>query len=151
MRNTQYNIKYSSMDQFYIEMCNRIGEWHTQLESWSKSFNNLINMKSFDGQAAEKVKAYLGEVHVFLLEAIYTSIERLQSDYLLYKKGYYNIEGNIYANISSETIKSIQTKLSDEIRYLNNIKTEIDRSLNSVSDIYRSGRPSNATLVTNIL
>ncbi|WP_207644568.1 T7SS effector LXG polymorphic toxin, partial [Clostridium nigeriense] len=105
-----------------------------------------INMTSFNGQSATAVKSYLGEVHEFLLQSIYVAISRFQADFLLYKNQYYAIENNIYATMSRETIKSIEDKLSNEIKYLNNISNEIDRSLNSISDIYWRGRPSKSII-----
>ena len=146
MGSNQYNIKYSSMDQFYVEICTKTQEWYKELDSWKTSYTSLINMTSFNGQSATAVKSYLGEVHEFLLQSIYVAISRFQADFLLYKNGYYNIEDNIYANMSRDTIKSIQDRISNEIKYLNNIANEIDISLNSVSDIYWRGKPSKSTL-----
>ncbi|NLP47085.1 MAG: hypothetical protein GX347_08620, partial [Epulopiscium sp.] len=142
----QYNIKYSSMDQFSLDSSARIGDWHQQLNSWKRSYTSLINMRSFSGQSATAVKTYLGEVHEFLLQSIFVAIGRFQADYLLYKSGYYSIEDNIYATMSKVTIESIKTRLSNEIKYLNNISNEIDKSLRSVSDIYWRGKPSKANL-----
>ena len=146
MGSDQYNVKYSSMDQFYIELCTKTQEWYNQLDSWKASYTGVINMTSFNGQSSTAVKSYLGEVHEFLLQSIYVAISRFQSEFLLYKNGYYNIEDNIYANMSRDTIKSIQDRISNEIKYLNNIANEIDISLNSVSDIYWRGKPSKSTL-----
>lgn len=134
------------MDRFYIDTNRRIGEWYRQLNSWKRSYTSLLNMRSFKGDSATAVKSYLGEVHEFLLQSIYAAISRFQTDYLLYKYGYYGIEGNSYAKMSRETIKAIEARLSNEIRHLNNISNEIDRSLSSVSDIYWRGRPSKSTL-----
>ncbi|HCW04839.1 MAG TPA: hypothetical protein DGK91_10150, partial [Clostridium sp.] len=150
MSNTQYNIKYSSMEVFYSEINQRIQEWNKQLQDWNTSCESLINMNSFNGQSATKVKAYLNEVHGFLLQSIGAAFSRLMAEFLTYKKGYYDIEANIYANISSDTIKSIETRLANEIKYLNNIKTDIDKSLNTISDIYWRGRPSNTVVHSSL-
>ena len=146
MGSNQYNIKYSSMDQFYVDVCTKTQDWYKQLDSWKTSYTSVINMTSFNGQSATAVKSYLGEVHEFLLQSIYVAISRFQADFLLYKNQYYAIENNIYATMPRETIKSIEDKLSNEIKYLNNISNEIDRSLNSISDIYWRGRPSKSTI-----
>lgn len=146
MGSNQYNIKYSSMDQLYIDICTKTQGWYQQLDSWKTSYTSLINMTSFNGQSATAVKSYLGEVHEFLLQSIYVAISRFQADYLLYKNKYYTIEDNIYATMSRETIKSIEDKLSNEVKYLNNISNEIDRSLSSISDIYWRGKPSKEAL-----
>lgn len=142
----QYNIKYSSMDQFYVNVCTRIQEWYEQLDEWKARYTNFVNMSDFTGQSATAVKSYMGEVHELLLQSIYVAISRFQSDYLLYKNQYYDIESNIYAVMPKETIKSIEKRLSKEITYLNNISNDINSSLNSVSDIFWRGKPSRATL-----
>ena len=146
-----YNIKYSSMDQLLMTISSKTDGWYTQLGAWKTSYTALIDMDSFTGQSATAAKSYLSEVHEFLLQSIYVAISRFQSDYLLYKDQYYNIESNIYATMSSETIKAIGTRLSKEITYLNNIAGDIDRSLNSVADIFWRGTPSKATLEGDLL
>ena len=146
MSNNRYYIKYTAMDQFYSEMCVRASDWNSQLNTWKATYQILTNMDSFSGNSADAVKAYFGEVHEVLIGAICTAITRYQSDFLLYKKNYYNIEGNIYASISQDTIKSVESRLSDEIRYLSNIHSEIQRKLDSVKDIYWNGRPTNIPL-----
>ncbi len=141
-----YNIKYSSMDQLLMTISSKTDGWYTQLGAWKTSYTALIDMDSFTGQSATAAKSYLSEVHEFLLQSIYVAISRFQSDYLLYKDQYYNIESNIYATMSSETIKAIGTRITNEITYLNNIAGDIDGSLNSVADIFWRGTPSKATL-----
>lgn len=86
MSNTQYNIKYSSMEVFYSEINQRIQEWNKQLQDWNTSCESLINMNSFNGQSATKVKAYLNEVHGFLLQSIGAAFSRLMAEFLTYKK-----------------------------------------------------------------
>ena len=100
-------------------------------------------MHSFNGQSATKEKAYLNEFMVFST-INWSSFSRLMAEFLTYKS-YYDIEANIYANISIDTIKSIETRLANEIKYLNNIETDIDKSLNTISDILER-RPSNTVV-----
>lgn len=89
MGSNQYNIKYSSMDQFYVDICTKTQGWYNQLDSWKSSYTSIINMNTFNGESAIAVKSYLGEVHEFFIQSIYVAISRFQAEFLLYKNQYY--------------------------------------------------------------
>lgn len=95
-------------------MCKKTEEWYNQIDLWKKSYTKLVNMRAFQGQSATAVKAYLEEVHEVIIQSIYVAISRLQSEYLLYKRNYYNIEDNIYAKMSQEAMESIKTNIYDK-------------------------------------
>ena len=65
-----FNIKYNAMDQLYISAGKRISEWNKELDSWSKSYNQVVSMETFQGVSATGAKTYLAEVHGVLIYAI---------------------------------------------------------------------------------
>ena len=146
MSGKDYVIKYSAMDQLYLLICNRISGWYNELSGWSDEYAGLVDMGSFQGTSAESAKAYLQEVHGLLICFVQQTLQVYQSRYLLYKKGYYDIDGSIYANIPQEALQDVQKKLRDESDNLQNISDSISSSVNSVSDLIYLKNPSIFTL-----
>ena len=146
MSEQNYCIKYNSMDQLLSSICTKIEQWHTDLSNWAASYNKIVEMDSFQGTAANSAKTYMQEVHGVLLYSIQQAMTSFQSEFLLYKTGYYDIEGNIYSTISQETVTSVTQRLYNESTNVENIFQSIQSSLNSVSDIFVIGNPSKYTL-----
>lgn len=142
MSGKDYVIKYSAMDQLYLLICNRISGWYNELAGWSEEYTRLVDMESFSGTSAESAKAYLQEVHGLMIYFVQQTLQVYQSRYLLYKHGYYGIDGNIYANLPQEALYNVKKKLSDESEKLQNISHNIGRSVNSVSDLIYLKNPS---------
>ncbi len=142
MSRKDYVIKYSAMDQLYLLICNRISEWYNELSGWSEEYTRLVDMENFQGTSAESAKAYLQEVHGLMLCFIQQTLQVFQSRYLLYKTGYYTIDGNIYANLPQEALQDVEKKLSDESAKLQSISDSIGSSVSSVSDIIYLRNPS---------
>ncbi len=142
MSRFNYVIKYAAMDQLYVQMCGRIDEWNTQLEQWEEAYRKLVNMDTFQGKSAESVKLYLQEVHGFLVVMIKQTLQTYQVRYLLYKTGYYDIDENKYSSIPREALQGEKRKLQEESERLEDISRDIQRSLNSVSDIICLKNPS---------
>lgn len=142
MSGKDYVIKYSAMDQLYLLICNRISGWYNELADWSEEYTRLVDMESFQGTSAESAKAYLQEVHGLMICFVQQTLQVFQSRYLLYKNGYYDIDGNIYANIPQEALQDVKKKLRDESEKLQNISDSIDSSVSSVSDLIYLKNPS---------
>ena len=142
MSGKDYVIKYSAMDQLYLLICNRISGWYNELSGWSEEYTRLVDMESFQGTSAESAKAYLQEVHGLMICFVQQTLQVYQSRYLLYKNGYYDIDGNIYANLPQEALQDVKKKLRDESEKLQNISDSISSSVNSVSDLIYLKNPS---------
>lgn len=140
--NDGYKIKYSSKDQFFVMVTQRVTEWFSQLESLEKTMTVLSGMESFQGTTAESIKAYLNEVHNILLVSVRQTIYEFQQRMFLYSNGYYDIEPNIYANISSETLYKLKERAALEQEYLNSQKRMIQSSINEISDLASLKNPS---------
>lgn len=142
MSGKDYVIKYCAMNQLYLLICNRISGWYNELSDWSEEYTRLVDMESFQGTSAESAKAYLQEVHGLMICFVQQTLQVYQSRYLLYKNGYYNIDGNIYANLPQEALQDVKKKLRDESEKLQNISDSISSSVNSVSDLIYLKNPS---------
>lgn len=145
--NDNYKIKYSSKDQFYVMVVQRIGEWLAQLEDLEKKMSVISNMESFQGKTADSVKSYLNEVHNILLISVRQTILDFQYKINLFSNGYYNIEPNIYANISSETLRALKNRVDYEKEYLFGQHTEIQSSINKIADLIQLNNPSQENIL----
>ena len=137
-----YKIKYSSKDQFYVMVAQRFGQWISQLEEIEGKLNVLGGMESFQGTTAESVKAYLNEVHNVLLISVRQTILDFQYRAGFFFEGYYDFEPNIYANISSETLRELRSKAVTENTNLQTQYTAIQNAINGISDLAQLNNPS---------
>ena len=150
MAASNFKIKYNAMDQLYITAGKRISEWNKELDNWSKSYNQIVNMGTFQGVSATGAKIYLSEVHGVLLYAIQQAFASYMSRLLLYKQGYYSIDSNLYASLPEEKMKDLANRLSKEASELEGISRDIGSSLNSISDIISLSNPSKDYLQSNL-
>lgn len=142
MSGKDYVIKYSAMDQLYLLICSRISKWYNELGDWSEGYNRIVSMDSFKGKSAESAKAYLEEVHGILLCSMQQTLQAFQARYLLYRRGYNNIDADLYANLPGNAIGNVERKLKNESGSLQDISDSIGRSVSSVSDLIYLSNPS---------
>ena len=150
MTGESYVIKYESMYQFYNYLSAIISEGQEALEDWSKAYDGLINMESFQGTAANTAKTYLQEVHGALLYAISSALQAYQASFLLYKDGFYDIDGYTYTYIPQEVVLGLRDALKTEDSQLDTISSGIQSALNSIRDIYSLSNPTKYTLQSTI-
>ena len=150
MAANNFNIKYNAMDQLYISAGKRISEWNKELDSWSKSYNQVVGMETFQGVSATGAKTYLAEVHGVLLYAIQQAFASYMSRLLLYKQGYHDIDSSLYASLPDEKKKDFSNRLSNEASELDGISRDVNSSLNSISDIIYLSNPSKDYLQSNL-
>ena len=150
MTGESYIIKYESMSQFYNYVSIKIDEWYTALSEWDTAYNELVNMECFQGKAAETAKTYLQEIHGPLLYALTSALQAYQTSFLLYKNGFYGIDGHIYSSIPQEILVFLRDVLKTENTQLDTISTSIQTSLNGVSDIFPLSNPTKYVLESTI-
>ena len=130
------------MDQFYDQTNGRMAEWVSQLEPWVKACENLGNMECYQGKSAESVKTYLKEVHMTLLTSIQQAIQLYRTNYLFYREGYYDMEGDLYAVIPQKTLLSVKDRMKTEIEDVSDSSLIVQTSLLNVSDLIALQAPN---------
>lgn len=147
MSRSDYKIKYSSKDQFYVMVMQRIGDWLKQLETMQSKLYAISTMGSFQGKTAEAVKAYINEVHGILLISIRQTLIDFQTRANLFVNGYYDIESNIYGSIPQGTLAELKSMSAGEREYLCDEKSAISKVLSSISDLLPLNNPSQSNLL----
>ena len=138
----QYKIQYSAMDEFYSQIDGRMAEWIGQLELWITAYKNIEMMESYKGKSAESVKSYLQEVHMLLLCSIQQAMQLYRTKYLLYRKGYYDIEEDLYASLPQEILINVKERMGKESEVVSNIEEQAGTYISGISDIMFLSNPS---------
>ena len=141
-----YKILYSSKDQFYLMVANKFQAWNSQLDRIESRINALVNMDSFQGAAADSVKAYLQDVYPLLLISIRQTLTDYQVRFMQYSNGYYSIDSDIYAVLPHESMEELKRLPPPEQSYLTAQNTAIRKALESISDILFLSVPSQSDL-----
>ena len=148
--NEDYKIKYEAMDELCVTMNSRISEWSKQLDAWEKAYTKLVEMSDFKGKTAEAIKDYFTQVHGTILWSIRNAMSRLQSDFLIYKKDYYDIEEKNDAVLTREKIINLKKIMNNELGALDVIDTDISESFKHIADIYDGRKPYSEALFQSI-
>lgn len=146
----EFNIKYDSMEQLYKKTKQRFIEWNTELSNWENSYNQIVNMESFQGVSAKCTKSYLSEVHGLLITALQQSFKSYQYRLLLYIQGYYKIDANCNASLPENKMKELCERLTQESKDLEDISYKVNENLRHISDIIPLPYPSKQYLQDNI-
>ncbi|MBC1918588.1 hypothetical protein HCJ46_07460 [Listeria booriae] len=131
-----YLVKYddvTSVGAYVNGNCQTYGE---QLQEISQSFTNIVGIPSLKGQAADSMKAYVGEVHGFIIQSISQLVQEIQSKFLLYKDGYYNtIDADNHAKLDENILESTLTFLRQSTNNFDIEHGKLEEVIQSVYDI----------------
>jgi len=100
--------------------------------SLNKAMTDFINNQNLQGQAISSMRTYLVEVHGTLLQTLVNLMNDYSTNLLLYKDGYYQIDGDLHTKLPSQVftnlhsaLKSSRDSLKSEIELLNTTKDKI--------------------------
>ncbi|MBC1211754.1 hypothetical protein HB815_12580 [Listeria booriae] len=131
-----YLVKYddvTSVGAYVNGNCQTYGE---QLQEISQSFTNIVGIPSLKGQAADSMKAYVGEVHGFIIQSISQLVQEIQSKFLLYKDGYYNtIDADNHAKLDENILESTLTFFRQSTNNFDIEHGKLEEVIQSVYDI----------------
>ena len=127
-----YNIKFDDITSVQVESQKTINAWGESVASLNKAMNDFINNQNLQGQAISSMRTYLVEVHGTLLQTLVNLMNDYSTNLLLYKDGYYQIDGNLHTKLPSKAftnlhsdLKSSRDDLKSEIELLKTTKSKI--------------------------
>ena len=127
-----YNIKFDDITSVQVESQKTINAWGESVASLNKAMSDFINNKNLQGQAISSMRNYLVEVHGTLLQTLVNLMNDYSTNLLLYKDGYYQIDGDLHTKLPGQvftnlhsTLKSSRDNLKSEIEVLNTTKDKI--------------------------
>ena len=94
--------------------------------------SDFINNQNLQGQAISSMRTYLVEVHGTLLQTLVNLMNDYSTNLLLYKDGYYQIDGDLHTKLPGKEftrlhsdLKGSRDKLKPEIELLKTTKSKI--------------------------
>ena len=127
-----YNIKFDDITSVQVESQKTINAWGESVASLNKAMSDFINNQNLQGQAISSMRTYLVEVHGTLLQTLVNLMNDYSTNLLLYKDGYYQIDGDLHTKLPSQVftnlhsaLKSSRDSLKSEIELLNTTKDKI--------------------------
>ena len=127
-----YNIKFDDITSVQVESQKTINAWGESVASLNKAMTDFINNQNLQGQAISSMRRYLVEVHGTLLQTLVNLMNDYSTNLLLYKDGYYQIDGDLHTKLPGQEftrlhsdLKGSRDKLKSEIEVLNTTKDKI--------------------------
>ena len=127
-----YNIKFDDITSVQVESQKTINAWGESVASLNKAMTDFINNQNLQGQAISSMRRYLVEVHGTLLQTLVNLMNDYSTNLLLYKDGYYQIDGDLHTKLPGQEftrlhsdLKGSRDKLKSEIELLNTTKDKI--------------------------
>ena len=127
-----YNIKFDDITSVQVESQKTINAWGESVASLNKAMTDFINNQNLQGQAISSMRNYLVEVHGTLLQTLVNLMNDYSTNLLLYKDGYYQIDGDLHTKLPGQVftnlhsaLKSSRDSLKSEIELLNTTKDNI--------------------------
>ena len=127
-----YNIKFDDITSVQVESQKTINAWGESVASLNKAMTDFINNQNLQGQAISSMRRYLVEVHGTLLQTLVNLMNDYSTNLLLYKDGYYQIDGDLHTKLPGQVftnlhsaLKSSRDNLKSEIEILNTTKDKI--------------------------
>ena len=127
-----YNIKFDDITSVQVETQKTMNAWGESMSSLNKAMNDFIKNQNLQGQAISSMRTYLVEVHGTLLQTLANLMNDYSTNLLLYKDGYYQIDGDLHTKLPGQVfiqlhsdLKSSRDDLKSEIELLKTTKSKI--------------------------
>ena len=127
-----YNIKFDDITSVQVETQKTMNAWGESMSSLNKAMNDFIKNQNLQGQAILSMRTYLVEVHGTLLQTLANLMNDYSTNLLLYKDGYYQIDGDLHTKLPGKEftrlhsdLKGSRDKLKPEIELLKTTKSDI--------------------------
>ena len=127
-----YNIKFDDITSVQVESQKTMNAWGESMSSLNKAMNDFIKNQNLQGQAISSMRYYLVEVHGTLLQTLANLMNDYSTNLLLYKDGYYQIDGDLHTKLPGKEftrlhsdLKGSRDKLKSEIELLKTTKSDI--------------------------
>ena len=127
-----YNIKFDDITSVQVETQKTMNAWGESMSSLNKAMNDFIKNQNLQGQAISSMRYYLVEVHGTLLQTLANLMNDYSTNLLLYKDGYYQIDGDLHTKLPGKEftrlhsdLKGSRDKLKPEIELLKTTKSDI--------------------------
>ena len=144
-----YKIKFDDITSVQVESQKTMNAWEEAIASLNKAMSDFINNQNLQGQAISSMRSYLVEVHGTLLQTLVNLMNDYSTNLLLYKDGYYQIDGDLHTKLPSKVFTTLHSDLKSS---RDNLKSEIEllnTTKDKVSDLVSYSGSSHTSTVMN--
>ena len=134
-------IKYNDIYELLWEYKEKLEGLMEKLEACESSIRFFIESETFQGESANAIKNYLNDVHITMLSSFKVTAQNLLDNIVLYKAGYYEIDGSTNFVLPEETIKEFRTKLNTGYGDTEDCAGDVYRAVSGISDISAVSQP----------
>ena len=127
MRNDE--LYYDALTDLAIRISSGLRNRTEPLGELNQALNQLIRTNTIKGKAADGMKAYIGEVHLTLIQALQLALNNYQMALGKYVKGYLAVDSN-------RNFKLVKEDLDAHVRQLTTHRsdfTKLERQLKAIS------------------
>lgn len=141
-----YNVAIEDVDSVGMwvgSYCSTVAE---QLNHVINASMGIADIESFQGAAADNVKAYFGEMHANAANILVTALYDVLARYSLYALGYTDIDSAKHARFNEDTFEQIHSHFSSSRTDIADKMETLSSTLANISDIIYLSTPSSAAL-----
>ena len=144
-----YNIKFDDITSVQVESQKTINAWGESVASLNKAMTDFINNQNLQGQAISSMRRYLVEVHGTLLQTLVNLMNDYSTNLLLYKDGYYQIDGDLHTKLPGQVFTNLHSNLKSSRDDLKNEIELLKTTKNKISDLVSYEGSSHTSTVMN--
>ena len=144
-----YKIKFDDITSVQVESQKTMNAWEEAIANLNKAMSDFINNQNLQGQAISSMRSYLVEVHGTLLQTLVNLMNDYSTNLLLYKDGYYQIDGDLHTKLPSKVFTNLHSALKSSRDDLKNEIELLKTTKNKISDLVSYDGSSHTSTVMN--
>lgn len=143
-------IRYEDIRTVIDESSRRFSQWQEILTQCQDKMKKLTDMEHFSGETADSIRCYFDEVHGTLIQMINSVFMDFSGKFILYRDGYYEIDGNKNTVIKENVLDEGMNKYKNLKNGFEDLASNIIDTINSISDIASIPRPDGSSAVSRM-
>lgn len=128
-----YSVDYNGLRTAEKSLMESVAEWKSDLADVRNSLNRLSELPSFQGEWAASERAYISEVHGFLLGVLGQLLNTFSDKLVLYSEGYLSVDSDESFVIPEQDLKQVEAWLKTNYSHL---ETNHQTAKSALFDVY---------------
>jgi archaellum component FlaC len=144
-----YYIKYRELESVQDSISNQINKWNTELENAKQKIQEVAFMQELKGATAHKVRLYMMEIHIPLINFLQQVLVEFKARLLVYSNDYYVIDSNANAKIAIDRLDEQITNIRTGMDAFQAIEESVSNAIGMVAGLASVSVPSGARITNN--
>lgn len=130
-----YKIGYEELRIFFMNANNCIYTWRNALDIIRLRMGLIVNNDNFKGKAATCVKAYLSDVHIYLIDSIITLLDEYAVKFIMYQNGLYQFDSSETASLDEGEMNDLRDIFNSALTDITDLQEACVTKMNGISDL----------------